>query len=135
MYLPDTDVLSNLMKWDPAEGLVARLARVSPEEQSTSSVTLAELLYGTHRSRRSGALLERIEVVVPAELPVLPFDAAAARRYGGIWAELEDRETPVGDTDVRIAAVALKHGLRVVTGNERHFRRIPGLRVENWLEG
>lgn len=135
MYLLDTDVLSNLMKREPAEGLVARLARVSPEEQFTSSVTLGELLYGAHRSRRSGALLGRIEAVIPAELPVLPFDAAAARRYGRIRAELEDRGTPIGDADARIAAVALTHGLRVVTGNERHFRRIPGLGVENWLEG
>ena len=133
MYLLDTDVLSNLMKRVPAGELVTRLARVAPEEQFTSSVTLGELLYGAHRSGRSAALLEKIQAVVPAELPVLPFDAAAARRYGEIRAELEGRGTPIGDADVRIAAIALARGLTLVTGNERHFRRVPGLGVENWL--
>ncbi len=133
-YLLDTDVLSTLMKRAPAEGLVARLAKVAPEEQFTSSVTLGELLYGARRSGRSAALLERIRAVVPRDLPVLPFDAAAAERYGGIRAELEARGTPIGDADSRIAAIALARGLRVVSGNERHFRRVPGLEVENWLK-
>jgi tRNA(fMet)-specific endonuclease VapC len=135
MYLLDTDVLSNLMKRNPTEGLVTRLARVAPEEQFTSSVTLGELLYGAYRSGRSAALLEKIRAVVPVDLFVLPFDAAAARHYGEVRAELEDRGTPIGDADVRIAAIALTRGLRVVTGNERHFQRVPGLEVENWLEG
>ena len=135
MYLLDTDILSNLMRRAPSEGLVTRLARVAPEEQFTSSVTLGELLYGARRSGRSAALLEKIRAVVPAELPVLPFDAAAAGHYGEVRAELESRGTSIGDADVRIAAIALTHGLRVVTGNERHFRRVPGLEVENWLGG
>ncbi len=130
----DTDILSNLMKRAPASALVARLARVPPEDQFTSSVTLGELLYGTHRSSRTAALLERIEETLLAELPVLPFDAAAARRYGEIRAELERRGTPIGDADTRVASVALSRGLKVVTGNERHFRRVPGLEIENWLK-
>ena len=135
MYLLDTDVLSNLMRRAPDEGLVVRLARVAPEDQFTSSVTLGELLYGAYRSERSTALLERIGTVVPTELPVLPFDAAAAGHYGKVRAELEARGMPIGDADVRIAAIALTHGLTVVSGNERHFRRVPGLEVENWLAG
>ncbi len=135
MYLLDTDTLSNLMKRAPASTLVARLARVPPEQQFTSSVTLGELLYGALRSNRAAALLERIEAVMPAELPVLPFDAAAARRYGELRAELEAKGTPIGDADMRIASIALSRDLRVVTGNERHFRRVPDLIVENWLEG
>ena len=134
MYLLDTDTLSNLMKRVPAENLVVRLARVAPEEQFTSSVTLGELLYGAYRSENSAALLNRIGAVIPTELPVLSFDAAAAGQYGRIRAELESRGTPIGDADVRIAAIALTHGLRVVTGNVRHFRLVPGLEVENWLE-
>jgi tRNA(fMet)-specific endonuclease VapC len=134
MYLLDTDILSNLMKRAPASALVARLALVPPEDQSTSSVTLGELLYGAHRSSRTAALLKRIEETLLPELPVLPFDAAAARRYGEIRAELEQRGTPIGDADTRVAAIALSRGLKVVTGNERHFRRVPGLEIENWLK-
>ncbi len=134
-YLLDTDVLSNLMKRAPASGLVARLARVTPEEQFTSSITLGELLYGAHRSSQTAALLERIEARLLPDLPILPFDAPAARRYGEIRAGLEAGGNLIGDADMRIAAIALARGLTVVTGNERHFRRVPGLEVENWLEG
>lgn len=123
------------MKRAPASSLVMRLARVQPEDQFTSSVTLGELLYGAHRSSRTEALLRRIEETLVAELPVLPFDAAAARRYGELRAELERRGTPIGDADTRVAAIALSRGLAVVTGNERHFRQVPDLAVENWLEG
>lgn len=130
MYLLDTDIPGNLMKRVPAEGLVARVA---PEEQFISSVTLGELLYGAYRSERSAALLERIGAVIPTELPVLSFDAAAAGQYGRIRAELESRGTLIGDAEVRIAAIALTHGPRVVTGSVRHFHRVPGLEVENWL--
>ncbi len=91
MYLLDTDVLSNLMKRVPAGALVARLAMVAPEDQFTSSVTLGELLYGAHRSARAVVLLERIGAVLPDDLPVLPFDTAAARRYGKVRAEMEKK--------------------------------------------
>lgn len=134
MYLLDTDVLSNLMKRAPASGLVARLARVPPEEQFTSSITLGELVYGALRSDRATHLLGLIESVLRPNLPVLPFDAAAARRYGEVRAELERRGAPIGDADMRIAAIALARGLTVVSANERHFRRVPGLEMENWLD-
>ena len=135
MYLLDTDILSNLMKRAPASTLVARLARVPPEDQFTSSVTLGELLYGAHRSSRTAALLERIEETLLPELPILPFDAAAARRYGELRAELERKGTRIGDADTRVASIALSRGLTVVTGNERHFQQVPGLAIENWLKG
>lgn len=135
MYLLDTDILSNLMKRAPASTLVARLARVPPEHQFTSSVTLGALLYGAHRSSRATALLERIEETLLPELPILPFDAAAARRYGELRAELERRGTPITDADTRVASIALSRGLTVVTGNERHFRQVPELEIENWLKG
>jgi tRNA(fMet)-specific endonuclease VapC len=82
---------------------------------------------------RAGALLERIDKLIPEQLPVLPFDESAARRYGVIRAGLEAAGAPIGDADLRIAAIALAHGKTVVTGNVRHFRRVPGLKVEDWL--
>ncbi|MBI3979310.1 MAG: virulence-associated protein [Chloroflexi bacterium] len=69
-----------------------------------------------------------------ASLIVLPFDVAAAGRCGQIRAHLERQGTLIGDADLRIAAIALVHDLAVVTGNVRHFQRIPGLAVQNWLE-
>ncbi len=136
MYLLDTDILSNLMKRTPSSVLVAKVARVPPEEQFTSSITLGELVYGAHRLReRTAVLMEKIEDALLPNLPVLSFVTAAARRYGEIRADLERLGTPIGDADMRIAAIALSHGLRVVTDNERHFRRVPELEIENWLEG
>ena len=136
MYLLDTDILSNLIKRSPSSTLVAKVARVPPEQQFTSSITLGELVYGAHRLReRTAILMEKIEEALLPNLPILSFDAAAASRYGKLRAELERLGTPIGDADMRIAAIALSHGLKVVTANERHFRRVPDLDIENWMEG
>jgi tRNA(fMet)-specific endonuclease VapC len=83
---------------------------------------------------RTAILVEKIEAVLLPNLPVLAFDTAAARRYGGIRAELERLDTPIGEADMRIAAISLSRGLRVITGNERHFGRVPELETESWLE-
>ena len=69
-----------------------------------------------------------------AHLAVLPFDADAAREYGGLRARLEAEGTPIGNADTQIVSIALAHDLVVVTGNVRHFQRVPELEVENWLE-
>lgn len=135
MYLLDTDILSNLLKRVPSTSLIAKLASVPPEHQFTSSITLGELFYGAHRVReRTDVLLERLDRTLLPNLPALPFDGPAARRYGEVRAELERQGTPLGDADLRIGAIALVRGLTVVTGNVRHFQRIPGLSVENWLQ-
>ena len=132
MYLFDTDVLSNLMKRLPSHDLLKRVGSVPVGSQFTSSITLGELVYGARR-RGSANLMEKIEERVVARLPILPFDADAARRYGEVRAELERQGTPIGDADVRIAAIAFARNLIVVTGNVRHFRKVPHLPVENWL--
>ena len=135
MYLLDTDILSNLLKRSPSTTLIAKLASVPPEQQFTSSITLGELVYGAHRLRaRANALLAKVDETLLPNLPVLPFDAAAARRYGEVRAELERRGTPLADADLRIGSIALARGLAVVTGNVRHFGMIPELSVENWLD-
>lgn len=135
MHLLDTDILSNLMKRTPSSALVAKVASVPAEQQFTSSITFGELVYGAHRMReRTASLMEKIEAALLPNLPVVAFDAAAARRYGEVRAELERLGILIGDADMRIAAIALSNGLKVVTGNERHFRRVPGLEVENWLK-
>ena len=132
MYLLDTDILSNLMKREPSPNLEAKMASVSAAAQFASSITLGELIYGA-KKKGSSRLMQEVEDRVASHLPVLPFDAEAARRYGAVRAELENRGTPIGDADIRIASIALVRGLIVVTGNTRHFERVPDLPVENWL--
>lgn len=135
MYLLDTDTLSSLLKRRPSTGLIVKLASIPPEQQFTSSITIGELIYGAHRqTQRTDALLRQFENILPSNLPVLPFDDRAARRYGAVRAHLERQGAIIGDADIRIASIALTRDLTVVTGNLRHFQRIPGLVVENWLQ-
>ncbi|TAK33853.1 MAG: type II toxin-antitoxin system VapC family toxin [Chloroflexota bacterium] len=137
-YLLDTDILSDLLKRTPSTRLITKLAAIPPEHQFTSSITLGELIYGASRVRERGPLLlKRIEDNLLPNLPILPFDAVAARRYGELRATLERQGILIGDADLRIAAIALSRNLVIVTGNVRHFQRIAeagGLVVENWLE-
>ncbi|MCH8191400.1 MAG: type II toxin-antitoxin system VapC family toxin [Chloroflexi bacterium] len=135
MYLLDTDILSNLMKRAPSTALIARLASTPPDQQFTSSITWGELVYGARRlGERGTELLRQIEDRLLPNLAVLPFDRQAATRYGEVRAELERIGRPLGDADLRIGAIALARDLTVVTGNVRHFERIPGMAVENWME-
>ena len=132
MYLFDTDILSNLMTRTPSDALQARMQGIPVDDQYTSSITLGELTYGARR-RGSRRLLEQIELLVVNNLEVLSFDATAATVYGAIRSDLEANGNPIGDADTRIASIALARSLIVVTRNVRHFSRVPGLAVENWL--
>src|SRR5207302_6771791 len=129
-YLFDTDILSNLLRLSPSPSLLRRLALTPAEEQATSSITVGELYYGARRlAAGADTLLGRIDSTLLANLAVLPFDVRAARRYGELRAELERAGTPIGDADIRIAAIAGANELTVVTANVRHFERVPGLPV------
>jgi tRNA(fMet)-specific endonuclease VapC len=70
---------------------------------------------------------------VTAAHAVLPFDARAAEAYGPLRADLERKGQRLDGPDLRIASIVLSRDLTLVTGNARHFERVPGLRVENWL--
>jgi len=98
-----------------------------------SVVTFLELTYGACKSQRvveNLARLEQLERVVPAQ----PLDAQVARDYGRIRADLEQKGALIGAYDLLIAAHALSLGLTLVTNNVREFRRVPGLKVENWAD-
>jgi tRNA(fMet)-specific endonuclease VapC len=62
----------------------------------------------------------------------LPFDDAAAEEYGKVRSHLASLGTLIGPNDLMIAAIALVHGLTVVTDNTSEFQRVPGLNLENW---
>lgn len=132
MYCFDTDVLSATIRRDPPLHLIRRLARTPPTEQCTTAITLGELVYGVEK-RGSPQLAARVHELIAAAGPILPFDEAAARRYGALRAELEAAGRRMAEPDLRIAAIALTRDATLVTANVRHFARVPGLRVENWL--
>jgi predicted nucleic acid-binding protein len=134
MYLFDTDVISRVVKAAPPKALVTRLSKVARVLQFTTSINAAEIFYGAWRSDRRHELIRGFDELVLSRLTVLPFDLESARVFGRLKASLEKRGLPRSEPDLRIAAVALQHGLTIVTGNVRHFSGIPGLAVENWLE-
>jgi predicted nucleic acid-binding protein len=128
-YLFDTDAISELLKPRPAAGYVRWLAVVPREEQFTSAVVLGELYKGAFRSSAVTRHLENIEKRVLPAVTVLSYDADAARVYGQIRAQLESTGRPLADADLQIAATALLHDLDLVTGNIKHFKRVPRLRI------
>jgi tRNA(fMet)-specific endonuclease VapC len=109
------------------------LAAVPRDEQFTSAVVVGELYKGALRSSAVARHLESIEKRVLAAVTVLSYDAPAARVYGEIQARLTGAGRPLADADLQIAATALLHDLELVTGNLRHFARVPGLRVSSAL--
>lgn len=98
-----------------------------------SSITVAELEYGIARSGRPAQNRLAVEKFLSG-LQVLSFDAEAATVYGEVKSRLFALGTPIGPLDMLIAAHARSLDLTLVTNNRREFDRIPGLRVENWVQ-
>lgn len=133
MIVLDTDVLSDLMRSRPSERLLERLAQIDASEQATTAITIGELAYGAQHAERPELFQRAIRLLSGTR--VLPFDRAAAERYGSIRHELERDGRRLPDPDLRIAATALVHQAVLITGNIRHFGRVPGLGCEDWLRG
>jgi predicted nucleic acid-binding protein len=128
-YLFDTDAISETLKRQPAEAYLDWLAAIPREEQYASAVSIAELYRGAFRSDYRLRHLTNIEERVLKAVTVLPFDVAVARVYGELYARLADSNLLLAEADLQIAATALHHGIELVTGNLKHFERVPGLAV------
>lgn len=109
-----------------------RLLEHQPSQLCMSSITLAELRFGT--SKRKSRKLERLINTFVASVQVMAFDADAAGVFGKIAAQLTASGSPIGNFDTLIAAHALSLDLTLVTNNRRHFGQISRLRLENWAE-
>jgi tRNA(fMet)-specific endonuclease VapC len=127
----DTNICVDLIR-GRAPRVFDRLRQHRVDEVAISSITLAEMHYGVARSTRPA----RHAVLLAqfcAPLIILPFDSQAAEVYGQVRTALEREGTPIGPLDTLIAAHALSLGVALITNNEREFRRVADLRVENWL--
>ena len=133
MYLFDTDVVTNVFKKQPAPGLLARLAGIPRSQQHISTITISEIVYGACKSANPAHHLRNLQEILLPAVNILAFDSKAAFVCGRIRAELEKTGTPLALADLEIAAIVLANNLVLVTGNTRHFARIPGMTVENWL--
>jgi tRNA(fMet)-specific endonuclease VapC len=130
-FMLDTNICIYLIKKQPPV-VLERFLTFPVGDIGISIMTWAELIYGASKSRypaRNRTALD--EFVAPLE--VATFDRAAASVYGPLRAGLEKKGTPIGAMDLLIAAHAISIDAGLITNNLHEFRRIPGLRVENWV--
>jgi tRNA(fMet)-specific endonuclease VapC len=126
----DTNIISDLIR-NPHGKAAKRIAKAGEDSICTSIIVAAELRYGCAKSG-SERLLKAVEDLL-GEIAVLPLDVPADTEYAGIRAELEAAGKPIGSNDLLIAAHAYATGATIVTANTAEFKRIRGLKVENWL--
>ncbi len=131
-YLLDTNICIYIRQKRP-ETLLRRFEKLRPGEAAISVITHGELLYGAEKSVHRGRALERLQELVVL-LPALALPESAAEKYGKIRAELESKGEMIGNNDLWIAAHALASGLIVVTNNDEEFRRVRGLKIQNWAK-
>lgn len=129
-YLLDTDIISDLAR-NPAGTAARRLLKAGVDRVATSIVVASELRFGLARIT-APRLSSRVKQVL-ANLEVLALDVPADEHYAEIRSMLERAGTPIGPNDLLIAAHARALDLTLVSGNQREFSRVKGLRVENWL--
>ena len=133
MFIFDTDIYTNVIRKIPSEKLLNRLRKIPRRDQFTTTITIAEVYYGLMKASNRKRLLELFESVLLPRATILTFDFSAAKKYGEIRSLLEKEGTPLAHADLQIASIALTMGMTLITGNLKHFQRVPQLAVENWL--
>ena len=129
-YLLDTNICIYIRQERPAQ-VLRRFRKLRPGEAALSVITYGELLDGAAKSAQRAAALDQLRELMHW-LPALPLPAAAAEAYGTIRHELASRGEMIGNNDLWIAAHAVVAGLTLVTNNESEFRRVRGLKIQNW---
>jgi tRNA(fMet)-specific endonuclease VapC len=136
MFLLDTNAVIALLKSEPE---LVRLRFVAARKAGTAvtipSIVLFELWYGIARSARQTENTARLHTFLNGDVPVLDFDPEDAKAAGEIRQYLASRGTPIGPYDVLIAGQALRHGATLVTANSKEFKRVKGLKCEDWGKG
>jgi tRNA(fMet)-specific endonuclease VapC len=130
-FLIDTNICIYIMNNHPPE-VTRRFKNTEVGDVGVSSITISELQYGISKSKRKKENQQRLdEFLIPFE--ILPYDEIASICYGEIRAKLEERGVVIGPLDLLIAAQALSRELVLITNNEKEFKRIQSLKVEDWV--
>ena len=129
-YLFDTNICIYLIKNKPVS-VLRRFSKIAPGSIAVSNITVAEMYYGIAKSSKQNQnTIALEEFLLP--LMIIDFDKNDARIYGKIRYELEKRGKIIGAMDLLIGAQAMSRNLILVTNNEKEFKRIDALKVENW---
>ena len=130
LYLLDTNILSHLVR-QPQGPVADHIADVGEANVLTSVIVACELRYGAAK-RGSRRLTRQVEAVLSA-MTIRPLESDIERVYASIRVALERKGTPIGAHDMLIAAHARAIDAVCVTDNVAEFRRVPALKIENWL--
>jgi tRNA(fMet)-specific endonuclease VapC len=130
-YLLDTNICIYIKNHRPPE-VLARFSKLPPGRVAMSAITYGELCFGAEKSSKPKEAHQILEHLI-ALIPVLPLDEHVSVHYGKIRQQLQAKGKPIGNNDLWIAAHALAGKLILVTNNEAEFKRVPGLKVENWV--
>lgn len=131
-YLLDTNVCVDYLTGRFPQ-VARRIQRSAPEDLCLSSIVIAELRFGADKSGKPSRNHKLLDVLTN-EIPGRDFDSAAASIYGKVRSTLEKKGQPIGPNDMLIAAHALSLGLVLVSDNLGEFKRVRGLKLENWRE-
>ena len=129
MYLLDTNIIIYSLKGHTAVNRNLRSHLHDP--MHISVVTLMELYYGAYKSQKVESNIAKIRAL-ESTIEVIPVGKAVVDIFGSYKATLERSGTPLDDFDLIAAACAMTHNLILVTNNTKHFKRIEGLKMQDW---
>lgn len=128
MILLDTDVCIELLKGNKR---ILQRREQYDDPIGVCFMTIAELYYGAEKSKDPGKNMETIEKLL-LSVEIVQTDILILKRFGMIKAQLQKRGEPIADADILIASATLEKAEKLITGNTKHFERIPGLSLESW---
>ncbi|MBX3689084.1 type II toxin-antitoxin system VapC family toxin [Dokdonella sp.] len=131
-FLLDTNILGYFVR-NSSPALQKRILQaLQRQEAAISVITRAEVRFGLALLAANDKRRRSVDLLLQ-ELPALPWSVEAADCYGQIAAQLQQAGKVIGAMDAQIAAHALALGLPLVTHNTRHFKRVPGLKLDDWM--
>ena len=130
-YMLDTNICIYIIKKKPEE-VIKRFLKMKPDSIAISSITVSELYYGVAKSSKPNEKTIALEQFI-LPLTVINYNKEDSISYGKLRAKLEQKGKLIGAMDMLIAAQVLNRDLILVTNNEREFKKVEGLSVENWV--
>jgi tRNA(fMet)-specific endonuclease VapC len=131
IYLLDTNTCIYFLN-SSSEKIISQFKRLSPSKIILPSITVAELFYGAEKSKAKKKNWAIVENFV-STFKIVPFDEKSCEIYARIRASLDKSGVPIGPMDLLIASISLSNNSILVTNKTKEFRRIKGLKLENWV--
>ena len=132
IYMLDTNICIYIIKQKPKAAL-EKFKKMKNTDICISSITYSELIYGAEKSSNVAKNMIALTMFL-ANIEILPYDENASVTYGLIRAKLEKKGNLIGPLDMLIAAHAKSLNMTLVSNNLKEFKRVDGLKLDNWVE-